>query len=142
MSEKYLYEKEWKDYKLRKFLPFLGFFVWMVVVICAALVSPITGRMNRDLGFSPGLIIFVLVTTGVALATLYSSLWRCPRCKKYFGAADGLDIFTKKAWRATRCRNCTLPRFYGSSFFVEYWGKEAADKFKEQIEMEKAPDQK
>jgi hypothetical protein len=132
MQEKFPYQHAWEDYRFRKALPFLIFLSWPFLGI----LSVLFGDAVRRSGFGTWLGLSVFIATAILIlsATIYSTLWRCPRCNKPFGAADSFDFLTRKAWRVKKCLTCNMPRFYGSTFFVEYWGVDKAKELETEVQ--------
>jgi hypothetical protein len=113
---------------------FAGLLIWIGALIVSFFFTAAMDRLERLVGVSPMLIVFILVGVVTMAAMIYSSLWRCPRCKKFFAAADGFDLLIRKAWKAKRCRNCQLPKYYGSKHFTDYWGPEKAGVLSQRVE--------
>ena len=127
------YESNWRDYRLRTFLLFAGFLIWIGALIVSFFFTAAIDRLEKLVGVSPMLIVLILAGLVTMAAVTYSNLWRCPRCKKFFAAIDALDALIRRAWLIKQCRNCQLPKYYGSKYFTDYWGTEKADEFSQRI---------
>jgi uncharacterized C2H2 Zn-finger protein len=103
---------------------FSGVLIWIGALIVRFFLTAAIARFKAMLGVD--LMPVALISAGVVTmaAVIYSSLWRCPRCNKLFGAVDGFDALIRKAWSVKQCRNCRLPKYYGSKYFTDYWGTE------------------
>ncbi|CAN5715463.1 hypothetical protein BH24ACI1_BH24ACI1_17420 [soil metagenome] len=109
MSEKYSYQKEWKEHRKRQKT------FWLVILgyIPIALLSLSLGYFyenNKIIGVASSslwvvfLVIFVIC--GIRL-----QFWECPRCEHSFHRTWWWNnIFSRK------CLHCKLPKYAGSSF--------------------------
>jgi hypothetical protein len=130
------YETKWKDYRLRSGVVFAGVFVWIGVLILYFLFTVEVDRLETQIGISPLLIGFVLVCLIYAVTTTYACLWHCPRCKMVYGAAKGFAGLVRKPWLVKRCTTCGLPKYYGSRYFVDFWGPQKARELADVVEAE------
>lgn len=44
------------------------------------------------------------------------------------------ELLYRKPYRSKRCRNCELPKYYGSTFLAEKFGKEEANRLSSEWE--------
>lgn len=127
MREKYPYQEEWEDFRLRYALLFLcvpAFFIFFALV---ALIKPIFKGWLCTLGYTP-IFVFPIVIVAIIISTsAFASLWRCPACNNYFGMTTAIDFLISKPYRAKKCKNCGMPKYYGSTFLAEKFGEERAN---------------
>jgi hypothetical protein len=126
MTERYPYQKNWEDLRFRQALPFLAIFLWIfflfVFAVVGTLVGTVTGTISRALGLS----FFGLSAALLIFGSLYFLAWKCPDCKKYYFVETGLDVLSKKGFYAKYCKHCSLPRYFGSTYFEDHWGSKKA----------------
>jgi hypothetical protein len=127
------YEDSWRDFRQRTALLFAGVLIWLGALIVWFFLKPAIAKFEELVGVSPMPIVLILVALVTMAAVIYSNFWACPRCKKLFAAADGFNAVITKAWLVKRCRNCRLPKYYGSKYFTAYWGPEKAEEFSQRI---------
>lgn len=103
MDEKYPHQKDWKEYKGRRYIKF---FFW--IVYCFLL-----GFLYFSYLSSSKKAIFALVLIiGFILVELYVGSFYCPRCKHKF--------FKKRKWFSykdwNKCNECGLKLYEGSTY--------------------------
>ena len=130
-SDNYLYQKEWDENKFRQMIPFVGIFLWILTIIVYAIFNSYLKYVETNFGFDIFLVVFVIFAMLFAAGIFYLQLWKCPRCKKFYNYQSGVEIFIRKNFYKKLCVNCGLPRYYGSDYFLDYWGSEQAHKFEE-----------
>lgn len=110
-NDRYAYQKEWDRYKMQQSFGCLSIIV-LVIIIFILKQLPIYYSQ-----------IFSIISFFILLACLgwyaHKGFWKCPRCKKDY----------KKYWKGSGmpskyCENCSLPIYYCSSYFFDYWGTE------------------
>lgn len=119
------YQKEWNEFRTGKMvaytIPLLVFFVLTAITVAIASLFGINDLLSK-------LILIPLVPTAILALWTWGRVryWKCPRC------GDLFDYTGRGWWRS--CRNCKLPKYYGSSWYQDTWspdmGREMADKIK------------
>ena len=127
MSGKYPYQEEWEDFRFRLALPFLGVPAFFAFGILLAFTREYFENWKPWLGFNPIFILPIAIFILMIAATAFVSFWKCPACEKYFGIATALDLVISKPYRAKKCKNCDMPKFYGSTFLAEKFGEQGAE---------------
>jgi predicted RNA-binding Zn-ribbon protein involved in translation (DUF1610 family) len=132
-NEQYPYQDEWDEYSFRKALIVLTFVIAMPLVIAAGLIFKTIFGDNREIIKNIVLVLFGVAAASIVFCVFRYVLWRCPRCKKYFRHEIWLDALSRRTESPTQCKNCGLPKYYGSSFFYDYWGTEQGDDLSRRI---------
>lgn len=103
MDEKYPYQKQWKEYKGRRYIKF---FFWIVYCILL-LVTYYT-----DISNSKKAVFALILIIGFILVELYVANFYCPRC--------GHKFFKKRKWFSYKdwniCNECGLKLYEGSTY--------------------------
>lgn len=129
MSEKYPYQKEWKDYRKRKNIFILSFLAYFPIMILLMYLSGYLFGTSKFIGIDLNLVYFVGYLIFFGFCGFRFQLWKCPSCRKSFQSKWWWhNIFSSK------CLHCKLPKYFGSTYFEQSWGTEKA---KELIEKEK-----
>ncbi len=103
MSEKNLYQKQWKEYRGRRYIKF---FFW--IVYCILLVYLYFSGISR---INKGIFAFVLICGFIGIE-FYIANFKCPRCgNKFFKKRNWFDY---KTWN--ECQECGLKLYEGSKY--------------------------
>ncbi|MBP9934719.1 MAG: hypothetical protein KBF52_03045 [Pyrinomonadaceae bacterium] len=114
MLDGYIYQKEWKEYRRRRNVSLLAFFLAFPIFISMALVLHLFGDDLKD-----HLALQLIMFAGWAVIYLWAvgrfNTWNCPRCHNRF--------FTYSFWVTSpiflaKCRSCDLPKYSGSTFGI------------------------
>jgi hypothetical protein len=97
------YGSRWRDQNLRALLLLL---VFVTYVPAQLWLGPLISRLVATA--DGGLVVFVVWGVGLVASGVYLLVWRCPRCRKYYGA-KGRWMYCNPF--ALRCVNCKLPRW-------------------------------
>lgn len=113
MSEEIIkYQREWEHYQDKK-----GQGCLMAIFILPVLGTLVYISRNF-LHYSNAALFGIVVTFGIlAVIYFFTGGFKCPRCKSNFD-------YKKTNTPTEKCINCKLPIFYGSSYFLDYWGTE------------------
>lgn len=110
-SEKYPYQKEWKEYRKRQIIliiAFVGLIPFMV------LIFPFIPN-SYNIGGLDIRVLCIIFYVIVILVCLYRvNDWKCPRCGKSFNT-----IWYRRNAISDKCLHCELPRYEGSN--IESW---------------------
>lgn len=126
MPEKYPYQEEWEDFRFRFALPFLAIPLWIAAIVLSAIFGGSFQAIENFIGFNPMLGIFIVLGVFMFVTPIFSILYKCPACGKYFGMATSIDFLISKPYRAKKCKNCDMPKYYGSTFLAEKFGEREA----------------
>lgn len=118
------YQKEWDSYKQGNSLGCL----------IALIIPPVFLLLRYFLPELPdyfGGILFIAFVFAVYISIFFDKGgWKCPRCGNAF------DYGTRIA-PAKKCVDCSLPVYYGSSYFYDYWGTEQGNDLARKTREEK-----
>jgi hypothetical protein len=121
-SSLYPFQEQWEDYRMITFSPVLMFPILIVSVILSLIVGSI---VNKTVG---GIVLAFGATLAVGLGIWMALLiisWKCPNCG---------NRFSPNRTNRRSCDSCGLPRYYGSTFLEQKWGKEGAVKVRHKWE--------
>lgn len=116
------YQKEWDEFRTVKVVAHT--IPLLVFIVLTAISIAITSWFGID--YPPSLILIPLIPTAILALWTWGRVrnWKCPRCGERFD-------YTGRGWRRS-CRNCKLPKYYGSYWYQDNWGpdmgREVADK--------------
>jgi hypothetical protein len=119
------YQKEWDDYRNRIGNGCAAMLIILFIVAAVVLLS----RLYPAIGeFLEKALFFIFATAIIGYLVFFSfryESWKCPRCKNEFE-------WYKRQGRQRFCNSCGLPKYYGSAYYYNKWGKavgqEMADK--------------
>lgn len=129
-----IYQDNWDDFQTKQALPFILFIPFLPIMFLLIWLIKYL-QLGAAYEFPIGLIFFV----GFVILMIYSSfllpLWRCPKCAERYFLKDSLDVITqsRKVYWVKKCVHCSLPKYYGSSYFLDHWGVEQAKRLTQEF---------
>ena len=108
MNNKYLFQKQWIDYRRRKTV-FVGIFLLYVPLFIS--LYWVVGFFNLSQKETLLFISFIVFGIIWLISAIRLQLWKCPICHKFFHLKWWYNnIFS------SRCLHCKFPKYEGSSF--------------------------
>jgi hypothetical protein len=107
---KYVYQKEWEDYRSRRRWRYLTVFSIFIFLPLGALGLKLMGLDETNFLYLEFLL--AVWTTACIVIERRFRAWKCPYCKESF-----FIISAAYRDRAGKCLNCDMPKYYGSSFY-------------------------
>lgn len=130
-AEKYIYQEQWEDYKDSKVSKLVFSIFCLIVFIGILIIAPNYPEFGKSLKIFFPIIFVIGILIGIYKLILKKG-WKCPHCKELFS--------TERYYLGERndiCQNCDLPIYFGSSYFLDYWGKEKGREFIKQFGEDK-----
>ena len=117
------YQKAWDEFQD---IDGFGCLIGLIILPLFALAIYIS--KNYPVYENAVMITVVIIFSVSAILSFLNGRGRCPRCKKYF------DYFRRE--NVSKCVNCKLPIYYGSSRFYDFWGTEQGNELAEKVKKE------
>jgi hypothetical protein len=122
----FIYQKQWSEYKDRNGKIALIVTVLIVCIFTAITVANIYAELMRWLNLAI-IIVMALVAFIFLVLQPLPKKFACPGCGSNFDPYKGINL-------KSSCVNCGLPRYFGSTYFRDYWGADRAMELTENSE--------
>jgi hypothetical protein len=112
-KEKYLYQKEWEEYRKRQKFFWLSTLIIFPLIFFSGVFFNEFFKVEITGGLDIGSLYFIAFAIIVGISSFRFQLWKCPRCGNAFHWAWWWSsVFARK------CLHCKLPKYTGSTFKV------------------------
>jgi hypothetical protein len=114
------YQKEWDE---RRQSNSLGCLILLIIVPLFLLLRNFFTRLPDY--FS--VIFFIAFMLALLISMFFDKGgWKCPRCGQDFD-------YRRRMVPTKKCIECSLPIYYGSSHFYDYWGSERGNDLAQKV---------